>query len=249
MLLFSFLVQFFGVRVLHSVTVYFQGVVKTFGVNDVLLVAVLFQLFTGVFLAAVYGIWMVPYAHQGQRSLLTFTLPVSKWKFPATYALTLFGLLLLQHFILLISFGINFGFDVFRQSTFPWFGLLVCLGIETLAFETLTFAFAVSSIVLGQVSTLFLGGIAFFLLQMSATLFRFNVGQFMVDKSESIGWAQRIYGKLPPAGELVFDLRTSFLKPSWEAGHWLLWVAWLTIFVLLFRFKIRYPAVTRAGDA
>lgn len=248
MFFFSFLIQFLGVKALHSATIYFQGVVTTIGVKEALLIALLFQLFTGAFLAAVYGIWMIPYAHQGLRSLLTFTLPVSKWKFPAAYVVSMGALLVLQHLILLLSFGMNFGFGVFGRGEFPWNGLMVCLCVETVAFEMITFAFACSSMLVGAIPTLFLGAGLFVILQGLAILFRFNVGQFLGGQSEGFNLMHRIYEKLPPTGELVFDLRTTFARPSWLGCHLVLWVAWLAVFILLFRYKIRYPSSLRGGE-
>lgn len=247
LLIFSFLVQYAGVRFVQSVTIKVQGLITGFDSKDSLFVALLFQLFTGAFLSAVYGIWLVPYAHQGQRSHLTFTLPVSKWLFPLTYALSMLALLLLQHVVMALSFGANFGFDVFLTAKFPWDGLLICIVLETLAFEVFTFAFAASAMTVGQIPTFFMGGMAMFMLQLSGAVFRYNLDRF-AGNGPAFDLARWIYFKLPPVGELVYDLRLNFVKPNWTDPHLILWAIWLVVFVLLFRLKLRYPAKTRSAS-
>src|SRR4051812_11927873 len=77
--LLSFMMQYLGVKFIHAIMVHYQDMVLIFGPRQTLFTALVFQVFTGAFLAAVYGILMVPYAHQGARSQMTFTLPISKW--------------------------------------------------------------------------------------------------------------------------------------------------------------------------
>jgi hypothetical protein len=247
--LFSFLIQYVGVKLVHSATVYFNGVISTIDQKDALFVALVFQLFMGTFLAAVYGIWMVPYLHQGPRSSLTFSLPVAKWKFPLGYALCMLALLIFQHLAMLASFGLNYGWAIFSLAKFPWTSLRECLLLETAAFEALTFGFAFCSMILGAVPTFFLGGLVLFLLQVAGVLFRVNVGQYIEGGGiESYSLAERIYRFLPPVGELVVDLRREFQTPSFQNGHLLLWMAWLLLFMLLFLWKLRYPSSARQSE-
>lgn len=248
LLLFSFLIQFIGVRLLHSVTLQFQGIISKIDSNDALFLALIFQIFTGAFLSAVYGIWMVPYAHQGLRSHLTFTLPVSKWMFPLCYALSMLGLLVLQHLIMALCFGFNFGFESFLSPKFPWSGLALCILLETLAFEMCMFAFAFSAMSLGQVPTFFLGASILFSLQVAGAVFRFNLERFATQHSGAFGIARKVYESLPPVGELVYDLRESYVRPLWSHPHLVLWAMWLGIFMLLFRYQLRYPSKSKSAE-
>jgi hypothetical protein len=249
LLSFSFLVQFFGLKTLHFMTLQFQGIVSRIEGDNALFAALFFQLFTGAFIAAAYGIWMVPYAHQGMRSSLTFTLPVSKWKFPLGYALTMLGLLVLQHLVMLLSFGLNFGFEMFRDPAFPWGGVMMCLLIETLAFEVCMFAFAISSMTFGQVPTFFLGAAVIFFLQLTGVILKWDLEKLGGEPIQSLYWARFLYGKLPPVGDIAFDLRKAFLKPAFDQPHFWLWIVWLVLLVAWFRFKLRYPSRSRAGEA
>lgn len=252
LLLFSFLIQYAGVKLLRSVTVNFQGIISTIDAKDALFIGLLFQLFTGAFLAAVYGIWMVPHAHQGQRSHLTFTLPVSKWMYPLAYAISMLGLLALQHLILVVCYSMNFGFEAFADPKFPWQGLALCVLMETLAFEMFLFAFAFSSMTLGQIPTFFLGVSLSFVLQVAGALFRFDLEKITAEGGvgdfSTLKGMRWFYNKLPPVGELVYDLRHGFLKPEWVNSSLMLWAIWLVIFVLLFRYKLRYPTATKSAE-
>lgn len=239
--LFSFFIQYIGVKALTSMTIQFQGIISKFDNKDSLFVALLFQIFTGGFLSAAYGIWIIPYAHQGLRSPLTFSLPVSKWLFPVSYAISVLSLLIAQHGILLICYGLNFGWSVFADPHFPWSGFLFGAGLECLAFLVCTFAFANASMVLGQVPSFFLGGTILFLLQVAGAILRLDLPK--------LEQARKFYGLLPPVGELVYDLRASYTKLVWDKHHLLLWAIWLVVFVLLFRFQLRYPAKLRGGES
>ncbi len=249
LLTFSFLVQFFGLKMLRFMTIQFQGVVSSFEGKDALFVALFFQLFTGAFIAAAYGIWMVPYAHQGLRSSLTFTLPVSKWKFPLAYAATMLGLLLLQHLVMFVSFGLNFDFATFREPSFPWAGVGLCLLFETLAFEVLMFGFAISSMTFGQVPTFFLGALVIGFLQLAGAILRFDIEKMGGQPIASLQWSRFVYGKLPPVGDIALDLRGALRKPSFDQPHLWLWIAWLAILVVWFRVKLRYPSRSKAGES
>jgi len=239
--LFSFLIQFVGVKALHSVTLNFQGIISKLDNKDSLFIALLFQIFTGGYLAAAYGIWMIPYAHQGLRGPLTFSLPISKWLFPISYALSITFLLILQHGILLICYGLNFGWAIFASPQFPWEGFLAGAGIEILAFLVCTFGFATAAMAIGQLPAFFMGAAVLFLLQVGGAVLRLNL--------PSLDTAKQIYELLPPVGELVYDLRLTYTGAGIESRHLLLWAIWLGFFVLLFRFQLRYPAKIRGGES
>src|SRR5207245_1936791 len=110
------------------------------------------------------------------------------------------------HGVMLLSFGLNFGFDSFSGPDFPWAGLRMALILETLAFEVFMFAFALCSMVTGQIPTFFLGALTVFLLQISGALLRVDIAQIAPESGEKVELARAIYNALPPVGELVFDL-------------------------------------------
>jgi len=246
---FSFLVPFLSLWMVQKVTFQFQGIVSTVDATNAIWIALFVELFSGAFLAAAYGIWMVPYLHQGNRGQLTHVLPISKWYFPAAYVLSMLGLLLLQHLILLVAFGATYGFGALLDGAFPWGQLLPCLVLETLAFLTFMLGLALSSMSIGQVPTFFLGGLVVFLLQIAAGVFRLDLERFAQETPPTISVARRLYRLLPPVGELVFDLRNQFKAQTWSNPHWVLWIAWLVLFIVVFRVKIRRPGRASATEA
>jgi len=236
-LLFAFLVPFIGLKMMGLVNEHLQGVVSAVVGYDTLFVALFLQLATGAFVSAVYGIWLVPYLHQGMRGPLTFAMPLSRWCFPAAYGITALGLLVTQHLILLLSFGLNFGFSTFLAKDFPWSGLAGVLVLETLAFETLTFVLACLALVLGQIPTFFLGAVGLFVLQMGAAFFRFDLATIVDQIPAWVPTGKALYSVLPPFGELVFDIRALFVRPGFHL-HFVAWASWLAAGFCFFRLLI-----------
>jgi|GEM_PF-1390156 len=251
----SFFVQWAGLQSLKNFTLHLEGDLgsfflgrSNFGEREGIFLALFLHLFTGTFLSAVYGIWVVPYLHQGDRSQLTFTLPISKWKFPLGYGVTMLGLLFLLHLVMFATFGFVFGFRAFMSLAVPWKVIAVCLVVETLAFMTLMFAFACSAMAFGQIPTFFIGVFSFFSLQLAAVLFRLNLEKLVEFESGFLEWSRFIYNKLPPMGELVFDLGTQFSNPTWNDKNIWLWLVWLSVFASIFRLTLRYPRLTRRSE-
>jgi hypothetical protein len=241
-LVFSFILQFICLRMLRSVSINIDGLISEVGPKQALFLGLFLQLFNGAFLTAVYGIFLVPYLHQGHRGQLTFTLPVSKWVYPLVYGSVMLALLLVQYLSMFLSYGMLFGFSVFLSETFQWRSVIACLAIETLAFETILFALACSSLFLGQIPTFFFAGISLFVLQLIGAVLRIDFEKYfgaMPSYLEALRW---VYSKFPPLGELVFNLNKRFSKPVVFDEPSLIWVVWLVLFLLLFRWKIRYPS-------
>lgn len=191
---------------------------------------------------------MIPYAHQGPRSGLTFTLPVSKWLFALTYGLSMLLLLIIQHVVMLCAYGMIFGFSTFLTAKFPWSGFVSCLLLETLAFEVFAFGFALSSMTFGQIPTFFLGSMVFVFMQLAGAFFNVDLTRYLENPPASIEVARGIYRLLPPLGEIVFDLRHGFSEPSLLVNHSILWAVWLGILVALFRWKLRFPSRQRSAE-
>jgi hypothetical protein len=251
LLAFSVLIQFMGLRLLNNVSFDFDGHMvlgSLIDKRDVIFVSLFLQLFTGTFLSAVYGIWMVPYLHRGPRSPLTFTLPVPKWMYPVSYALTMLTLLGLLYSIMFASYALVFGPHILLDASFPWKFVGGCLGIETLAFEVLTFAFAVCSLTLGEVGTFFVGVSAIVALQVAALLFRVN-SHYLKLQTEAVSLGTRIYESLPPVGELVFDLYAQFKGEPDAMRNIVLWAVWLVIFAIIFRVKLSFPSKVKTSES
>ena len=241
LLVFSFLLHYVGLSFMKQATVSIQGFVSSIGPREGMFVSVYLSLFMGLFLSAIYGIWMVPYLHQGERSLLTFVLPVSKWLYPAVYFLSFLILILLEFGILLGSFTWIFGKEALLTPRFSWGALGTCLLIETLAFEFLLFFFSILSMSVGHVMTLFFAAGGFIFLQVIGTLFRFGFDQFAQEAGGNWLIALRIYSYLPPLGELIFNLKQTFSQGGFPTGHLILWSVWFLLGFLFFRFLLRVP--------
>ena len=247
---FAIVIQFFGLRLINNVTLNFDGHIMMGSLidkRDVIFVSLFLQLFTGSFLAAVYGIWMVPYLHKGQRSPLTFTLPISKWFYPLSYALSMLALLVLLYLIMFASYALVLGPQILFNAGFPWQFVFSCLAIETIAFEALMFAFAFMSLSLGEVGTFFVGITAIVALQVSALLFRVNAHYLRLE-NEAVSTGTRVYQSLPPVGELVFDLYKEFKGEGLEIRNIVLWAIWAVVFAILFRVKLSFPSKIKSAE-
>ena len=113
------------------------------------------------------------------------------------------------------------------------------MAYETIAFEMCMFAFAFSSMTLGQIPTFLLGATVLFLLQIAGVAVKVGIAY---EGKETLKW---FYEKLPPVGDLVYDLRQNYVTPDWSHPNLLLCAIWLLVFVLLFRYKLRYPTKTK----
>jgi hypothetical protein len=249
MLAFAIFVQVVGLRFMGSMTLSIQGEVSVIRGRQALFAALFFQLFIGFFMSAVYGIWMVPYSHQGNRSSLTYVLPVSKWCFPVVYPISFLLLLVLQYAVMFLSLGFIFGWDVYGSQRIAWNIVGMCLFGEALGFITCMMGFAVASLSFGQIATFFLGTAFLFVTQMVGILGRF-MDKLPIAGGGLSAWknVQKVYGALPPLGELVFDLRETFGGRFVAYDHWWKWGIWFLVFALLFRWKLRYPATARSGE-
>lgn len=244
---FSTFLHFFGLKILHKLTVVVQGVFQVIGPREGIFFSLYFELFIGVFLATVYGIWLVPHLHTGQRMPLTFSLPVSKWKYAVGYFLSFLVLILIEQVIFFASFGSVYGFQAYGDPKFPWQGLISCTLLEVMAFETSMFGFALASAQFGQVATFFLGTLGFFTLQTTGSLLRLGLERYSETMGETLESIQRVYRLFPPIGELIFDLKQGFEKSFESYEHFYAWAVWFVILVCLFRLKLSFPSNKRTS--
>ncbi len=229
-IVFSLVVQYAVINVLHSATIQFRSMEGqsqfTVDLKSVVMVLLYAHFFTGLLLANVYGIWVVPYLHEDARAPLTYSLPVNKLVFPAIYSLSfliIFSVQLVAMFALL--FG-RFGWSVVLSPDFPWALLLSGFFISFLSLWGVIFAMADISLVFGKVAAVFGGAAALAVLQTSGALFQ-------------AGWVtdgiwKKVYAFMPPIGETVVDIQ----RPIAEQ-HWALWIVWIAAFLWVFRLRLR----------
>lgn len=193
------------------------------------------QLFVGSFVAIVFGLWFLPYLHQGARAQLTYVMPVRKWMYPVVYAIVLVPLIALLSGITGFALHSVSGSLGTTASAFLW-----CLALQMLAFEVVMLGFGLGAVVMGPISSFFLGAILLAALQGACLLRRINI---LTTDSPSAFWrsAARLYALLPPLGEIPFQLWEQMTVSSPISGAWLSWVLWIlllgTLLVLQLRFR------------
>lgn len=247
--IFSSVVHYAGLKLLNHLTLSIQGVVSVIGPKESVYTAVFIQLFTALSIASVYGIWIAPYAHRGERSVLTHVLPIKKIKFPICYVICCSLLLLINSLVMIGSFASVFGLSAIGKEIFPWVILLKAFIFQTLCLNVVMLGLSLSSLVFGQVATFFLGGTSLFVLQIlgaAARLFRESTPPSFYSGK---GLLVLIYEKLPPIGDFIFDFKEVMTGGKLALGHVLLWAVWLIILNLLFWFKVRYPSQARSTEA
>ena len=237
-IIFSLALHYLSLKIVNGVKFINQGSVAVLGVKEALFGAIYIHLFVGIFVAAIYGIWMVPYLHSGRRGLLTCTLPVSKWMYPISYTLLLTGLIVIETAVLFLTFGSSFGFAEFSSSTFPWSSILITLGLEWLAFVSIMMGLAFCSLAFGPLVSFFVGIFYFFISQTSGVVTR--VASFNGADLDDNPWF-KVMSKLPPTGELVFQIKQTFRQGEYDLWHYSLWAIWWLVFTILFTLLLRYP--------
>ncbi len=235
---FSLALHYLSLKLVNGLKFINQGTASVLGVKEALFGAVYIHLFIGIFVAAIYGIWMVPYLHTGRRALLTCTMPVSKWKYPLSYAVLLTALILAETGIMWVTFGMAFGWKEFASQTFPWASLLVTLLLELLAFNSIMMGLAFCSLSFGALPSFFIGIFYFFVTQASGVFSR--VAAFSGTVVDDSPWF-KVLSKLPPTGELVFQIKQTFRQAEYDYQHYALWAIWWVIFTALFIVKLKYP--------
>ncbi|MBM4316617.1 MAG: hypothetical protein FJ116_03965 [Deltaproteobacteria bacterium] len=248
-LIFSTLVHVAGLKFVNHLTVSIQGVISVLGPKQEMYAALFLQLFTGLSIATVYGIWMAPYAHRGERSILTHMIPISKYHFPLCYLFCCALLLAINIFVMVVSYVFVFGPTTLSSPEFSWTILAKTFVFELISFEVVMLGLAVSSLSFGQVATFFIGGCFLFVLQILGAIARLFSENTELTKVSSKGWLVWTYEKLPPVGDFIFDLKTLISEGKFNFEHVILWTVWMLFFVAVFRWKIRYPIQQRSTEA
>lgn len=248
-LLFSFLVHYSGMKFINNLNLSINGAVSFLGPKESLYTALVLQIFTALSISSVYGIWIAPYAHRGDRSVLTHMLPVSKMNFPLCYVFCCALLLISNFAVMIATHSIVHGGLLFSSDIIS-FGLLIkAFLFELLCLEVVMLALSVSSMYFGQVATVFIGGSFLFALQIFGTfarLYKENVGTSLLSPKHIIVW---LYYSLPPIGDFIFDLKGIITADPLPLNHLLLWTGWLVGLIFVFKLKIRFPLKTRSTEA
>jgi hypothetical protein len=240
--------QYIGLKSLDSVTIQYQEFVSRLGEKQSIYLAIYFQLFIGFFISSIYGIWIMPYSHRDQRMLLTYFLPIEKWKVTLSYGVSFLFLMFLQHLILFISYASVFGFSSFLTATFPWSVLLKSLTYESISFLAMIYLFGAFSLRWGQMMTVMASSIFFFILQVASILLRFDKVEGFLDEIPKAGFSNLIYWAFPPYGEMMFDMRKIFAGTQSVFVPCALWLLWLIIGGFLFLVAISKPRLGRSSS-
>lgn len=248
-LIFSSIVHYAGLKLLNHLTLSIQGVVSVIGPKESVYTAVFIQLFTALSISAVYGVWIAPYVHRGERSVLTHVLPINKIKFSICYVICCSLLLLINALVMIGSFAGVFGISALEKAIFPWGLLLKAFAFQTLCLDVVMLGLALSSLIFGQVATFFIGGTSLFVLQILGTVARLFRESTPPSLLSGKGILVLIYEKLPPIGDFIFDFKEVMTGGKVTLEHISLWLVWLVILNLLFWFKVRYPSQARSTEA
>lgn len=230
------LLELGGLSLLRNLTLSFQNVVAPIGWQQSLFVAVFLQLFSGFFVAAAAGIWLLPYPHQGLRAVLTYCTPISPVSIAGAQFLLVLLLMAVQFVLGLATFAFYNGFEPFRAADFPWVGTLSCFALACVAGATLAFWLAAISLRLGALAAFFFSAFAMTFLQVYGTLLRIGSSQYFEQFAETVSKWKTYYRWLPPFGDLIFDIRDTVFRAE-AVTHsipWLPWAVWLVLGVTAF---------------
>lgn len=233
---FALAVQYLGVKLVKTLTVYFtysfQGM--TYGVkeSETFVVALVIAYGSSLFLAAVYGAWHLPFSHKGPRAGLTYVLPVSRWLYPLVYSLTFLGMYLIQAAALLLALYTQFGFGELKPLS-----VIAAFGAGFLPALTLVFAMGAGALTFGAITSFLVGSLALFLLSVNRAI-------LYLDNQTPPWW----WTKLPPVGEVLFDMGLAFEGKPLPASHMALWAFWLVLFMIWFRWRLSRPSGWRSSE-
>lgn len=242
LILFSAFIHYFGLLVTRQATLSFQGVVTEVGSRQAMFLSLYLSVFTVFFALVAFALWVVPYFHRGERAILTFVWPVSKWTFPAAYSVQLLLFVLLEWFILFITFGFFYGWAELVSPRFSWYALAQCFLLVTVSTQALLFLLSSCALLWGPLTTLFVSAAGFLGLQVLASLDRIGFLKTLAEQGGFMAKGLYLVSSLfPPLGSLVFDLRDTFSKGSLPSIHMALWAVWALVGVLFLKGVISRP--------
>jgi hypothetical protein len=245
---FTAVIEYSLLKVLQATTLQVQGDVSALSQTDLVFSGLIVQIFTGLLLALVYGLWMIPYPHRGSRSTLTYALPISRTAMVVSYSTTLLLLLGMQTLITVACLGAVAGWSFVFSAVFPWKKLLLAFLFQGACFQFLASMLAVGALSFGQVVTFVLGTMLFVLLQVAGGLLRIEMVQVMGAAVAGFETAQKIYVWLPPVGEFLYQLRELFWSDGFSRQAWLSWGAWWLLAHTLLTARLKFPSIARSEE-
>ncbi len=244
---FSVLTQIAGLKVIHQGMSGSVGLLPVLKSHHSVFVLLFLELFGGVLLATVYGVWVVPYLHTGPRAQLTFVLPVNRVGFAIAAVSGLWAMLLVQVLCSLAVFGWVMGVGDLALGVFPWSYFFWGVCFEWLSFTSIMFLFSALSVGLGPVTSFFIGIMILCGLQFVGVLKA--LGLFLASKGIETGFLDwtRGYDLLLPVGELVFHLKLLSTDNFGVSGAVTKWLVWLLLLAVGYLYSISRLRRFKAG--
>jgi len=237
----SFFLPYGWFELAKTVNIRFQGKVVNFDGEQVLLGGLFLTLFISGFLAASYGMWIMPALHSGRRGQIIYVLPIRKWLFPIAYALVLFIMLAGQQACMLLALRISYGTEFYLEPGFFFGKYIPCLVLISMAYVGVSFFFGLLAFNFSPMATFFWGIGSLFFLQGWGILFELNNNLSLAQYFPNIDAMANFYRYLPPMGDLILDIRKTIRFGGWTYGHYLGMGCWLLVVWVLVAVRIWFP--------
>lgn len=237
----SFFLPYGWFELAQSINIQLQGKTLNLDGEQVLLGGLFLTLFISGFLAASYGMWIMPNLHSGRRGQIIYVLPIRKWIFPLCYAAVLFLMLVCQQAMMLAALRISYGTQFWLESGFFFNKYVPCLVLISMAYVAVSFYFGLLAFNFSPMSTFFLGAGTLFFLQGWGMLFEIHSTLSLAEYFPSIDKFASVYAYLPPMGDLVLDIRKTVRFSGWGYGHFKGMAFWLVVAWVLVAVRVWFP--------
>ncbi|MCB9253488.1 MAG: hypothetical protein H6617_02275 [Bdellovibrionaceae bacterium] len=243
----SFFAFFIPLKLADAITIHVQEMEQAITGENIFLILFFVAMSLGGFISMVYGVWVVPYLHQGPRVFLSFGLPVAKWKVPIAYALTFLCLIALQNTIMFTLHGFMFGYEAY-QDGFPLKGLLMVQLFQILSLEVTMFLFATLALFFGRIAATVLGTAIFSIAQVCGFIFATDLGAEIQSKSAGLTLVRHIYEILPPWDKVLVRITQQLKEANIPDPQLIPWGIWLVLLGAAFVVGLRFPLLTKGTD-
>lgn len=237
----SFFLPWGWFELAKSVNIQFQGKTVNLDGEQVLLGGLFLTLFISGFLAASYGMWIMPNLHSGRRGQIVYVLPIRKWLFPIAYGIILFIMLAGQQAFMLLALRISYGTQFYLEPGFFFGKYIPCLVLISMSYVAVSFYFGLLAFNFSPMTTFFWGIGSLFFLQGWGILFELNESMALAQYFPNIEKLASLYRFLPPMGDLILDIRKTIRFGGWSYGHFWTMGVWLMIVWALVAVRIWFP--------
>ncbi len=237
----SFFLPLAWFELTKKLNIQLQGKVINFDGEQVLLGGIFLSLFISGFLAASYGMWIMPNLHSGRRGQIIYVLPIKRGLFPVSYAAVLITMLVGQQATMLAALRFSYGTQFWLEPSFFFGKYIPCLVLISLAYVGISFFFGLLAFNMSPMGSFFWGTGTLFFLQGWGILFELNTNLSLTEYFPNINKLAYIYSLLPPMGDLILDIRKTIRFGGWSYGHFLQSAVWLTIVWLLVAVRVWFP--------